>query len=226
VSTGVVQYDFGRRFAGRFVRKDTPHDNLSRLSVEADALLAKLQTEQDREQLSNTVSRHLDTLRRKLSTAAHPGRSEDKLFRPDYLHKHYEASDCLECAAHVDAVCDEAVEKSCDELKCSQRESNLVSHRRPEQSTQPVVHFGLVASGDTVMRSGRDRNDIVRRDSVIAFEMEGAGMWEVLRSCSCLIIKSVCDYADSHKNKKFQAYAAAVAAATAKALLQSWGSCK
>jgi nucleoside phosphorylase len=95
-----------------------------------------------------------------------------------------------------------------------------------QQLTQPVVHFGLVASGDTVMRSGRDRDDIARRDNVIAFEMEGAGMWEVLRASSCLIIKSVCDYADSHKNKKFQAYAAAVAAATAKALLQSWDSRK
>ena len=72
------------------------------------------------------------------------------------------------------------------------------------------------------MRSGRDRDEIARRDGVIAFEMEGAGCWEILRESSCLIIKSVCDYADSHKNKLFQDYAAAVAAATAKALLESW----
>ena len=32
VSTGVVQYDLGRRFPGRFVRKDTPHDNLDAAS--------------------------------------------------------------------------------------------------------------------------------------------------------------------------------------------------
>jgi nucleoside phosphorylase len=84
------------------------------------------------------------------------------------------------------------------------------------------VHFGLVASGDKVVRSGGDRDDIARRDGVIAFEMEGAGMWEELRHASCLVVKSICDYADSHKNKLFQGYAAAVAAATAKALPQSW----
>ncbi len=53
------------------------------------------------------------------------------------------------------------------------------------------------------MRSSSDRDGIAGRDGVIAFEMEGAGMWEILRSCSCLIVKSICDYADSHKNKKF-----------------------
>ena len=35
----------------------------------------------------------------------------------------------------------------------------------------------------------------------------------------CLVIKGVCDYADSHKNKKWQPYAAATAAAFARALL-------
>jgi nucleoside phosphorylase len=62
VNTGVVQYDLGRRFPGRFVRKDTPRDNLSRLSVEADSLLAKMQAKHGKEDLSDCVCRHLDTL--------------------------------------------------------------------------------------------------------------------------------------------------------------------
>jgi nucleoside phosphorylase len=193
--------------------------------VEASGVLAKLQTIQGREQLSHNVSRHLDALQQQLGfMAAHPGRSEDKLFHPEYLHKHHDPSDCASqvSAKSEDSVCDQAFEKSCDTLKCSQQASNLVSRLRPEQRLQPVVHFGLVASGDKVVRSGGDRDDIARRDGVIAFEMEGAGMWEELRHASCLVVKSICDYADSHKNKLFQGYAAAVAAATAKALLQSW----
>ncbi|OAQ59479.1 hypothetical protein VFPPC_10536 [Pochonia chlamydosporia 170] len=47
--------------------------------------------------------------------------------------------------------------------------------------------------------------------------MEGAGVWDELPSC--MIIKGVCDYADSHKSKGWQRYAAATAASTAKALL-------
>jgi nucleoside phosphorylase len=71
------------------------------------------------------------------------------------------------------------------------------------------------------MRSGEDRDDIAARDGVIAFEMEGAGVWE--NFISSLVIKGVCDYADSHKSKRWQGYAAATAAAVAKSFLETWG---
>ena len=35
----------------------------------------------------------------------------------------------------------------------------------------------------------------------------------------CLVIRGICDYADSHKNKRWQPYAAGTAAAYAKELL-------
>lgn len=35
----------------------------------------------------------------------------------------------------------------------------------------------------------------------------------------CLVIRGICDYSDSHKNKKWQPYAAGVATAYAKELL-------
>jgi hypothetical protein len=35
----------------------------------------------------------------------------------------------------------------------------------------------------------------------------------------CLVIRGICDYADSHKNKRWQAYAAAMAAACTKEIL-------
>jgi hypothetical protein len=46
--------------------------------------------------------------------------------------------------------------------------------------------------------------------------MEAAGL---MNSFSCLVIRGICDYADTHKNKRWQPYAAAVAAACAKAVL-------
>jgi nucleoside phosphorylase len=49
--------------------------------------------------------------------------------------------------------------------------------------------------------------------------MEGAGVGDIL---PCLIIKGACDYADSHKNKKWQYYAAATAAACMKAFVHYW----
>lgn len=225
VSTGVIQYDYGRRLPGGFVRKDTPHDNLSGLSIAAAGLLAKLKAAEAgrTREFSHSVSRHLDALQSQLGPEkAYPGRDGDLLFQPDYLHKHHRPEDCVICAEDADAICKQASEESCEMFGCSQQVSSLVSRSLPEQRLQPNVYFGLFASGDTVMRSARARDKIAYQDGVIAFEMEAAGCWEILRESSCLIIKSVCDYADSHKNKTFQDYAAVVAAATAKALLESW----
>jgi nucleoside phosphorylase len=47
-------------------------------------------------------------------------------------------------------------------------------------------------------------------------EMEAAGLMD---SFPCLVIRGICDYADSHKNKMWQPYAAATAAAYARELL-------
>jgi hypothetical protein len=46
--------------------------------------------------------------------------------------------------------------------------------------------------------------------------MEAAGL---MNDFPCLVIRGICDYADSHKNKEWQGYAATVAAAYAKELL-------
>jgi nucleoside phosphorylase len=107
---------------------------------------------------------------------------------------------------------------SCEQLKCDEQE--LVPRIRVSQPFKPVVHFGLIASGDTVMKSGEDRDEIAARDGVIAFEMEGAGVWENFPSC--LVIKGVCDYADSHKSKRWQGYAASTAAAVTRGFLENW----
>jgi nucleoside phosphorylase len=72
------------------------------------------------------------------------------------------------------------------------------------------------------MKSGEHRDRIARRDKVIAFEMEGAGVWDYFPS---LVIEGVRDYADSYKNKEWQFYAATTAAACTKAFLNQWA-CK
>ncbi|KAJ0379426.1 hypothetical protein COL26b_002269 [Colletotrichum chrysophilum] len=57
---------------------------------------------------------------------------------------------------------------------------------------------------------------MAQQHGIIAFEMEGAGVWDEI---PCIIVKSVCDYADSHKNKKWQGFAAMAAASATKAVL-------
>ncbi|KLP22312.1 uncharacterized protein LW94_3109 [Fusarium fujikuroi] len=83
----------------------------------------------------------------------------------------------------------------------------------------PTVHFGPMASGDTVMVSAEHRDRIASAENIIAFEMEGAGVWQEL---PCIIVKGVSDFADCDKTKEWQDYAAAMAAATSKAILKQY----
>lgn len=53
---------------------------------------------------------------------------------------------------------------------------------------------------------------------VLCFEMEAAGL---VNSFPCLVIRGICDYADSHENKRWQGYAAGTAAACAKEVLSA-----
>lgn len=87
--------------------------------------------------------------------------------------------------------------------------------RQPHESIQ--IHYGLVSSGNQVIKSGRMRDSIsARLGGVLCFEMEAAGLMNEL---PCLVIRGICDYADAHKNKDWQEYAAAVAAAYTKELI-------
>jgi len=89
------------------------------------------------------------------------------------------------------------------------------------EAQKPSIHFGRIASGNQVMKGGQHRDRIIPERGVIGFEMESAGIWD---SIPTIVIKSVCDYADSHKNKRWQGYAAATAAACTKAILEEWRS--
>lgn len=96
--------------------------------------------------------------------------------------------------------------------KCDQ--SRLVT--QPSRSPGPKIHYGLIASGNQVMRHGSTRDGLAQDLGILCFEMEAAGLMD---NFSCLVVRGICDYADSHKNKDWQGYAAATAAGYAKDLL-------
>ncbi|KAL7767089.1 hypothetical protein ACKLNR_005005 [Fusarium oxysporum f. sp. zingiberi] len=81
------------------------------------------------------------------------------------------------------------------------------------------VHYGLIASGDKLIKDAESRNKLNKDlgGHVLCIEMEAAGL---LNHFPCLVIRGICDYAVSNKNKDWQEHAAIVAAAFAKELLQ------
>ena len=89
--------------------------------------------------------------------------------------------------------------------------------RQARPSEGPVIHYGTIASGNQVIRNAAERDRLSREfGGVLCFEMEAAGL---MNNFPCLVIRGISDYADSHKNKQWQSYAAATAAACAKELL-------
>ena len=99
---------------------------------------------------------------------------------------------------------------------CERCNKERVVARQP-RSQEVVVHYGTIASGNQVMRDAAERDRVsAELGGVLCFEMEAAGL---TNNFPCLVIRGICDYADSHKNKKWQAYAAGTAAACAKEVL-------
>ncbi|KIN06987.1 hypothetical protein OIDMADRAFT_36682 [Oidiodendron maius Zn] len=231
VSNTLMQYDFGRQYPSKFVPKGTIRDGLGRPNKDIRSLIAPFETEHGRERLQARAAQHLEDLqktatdKRRRCDYHYPGPAHDRLFAATYHHKHRGQPPCESCDTELESFCNTAAKASCEELICD--ESQLVSRQRlvakrnleSQKVQRPEVFIGRIASGDTVMKSGEHRDQIAAQLEVIAFEMEGAGAWDEI---PCLIVKGVCDYADSHKNKEWQPFAAATAAATMKAVLERY----
>ena len=81
-----------------------------------------------------------------------------------------------------------------------------------------AVHYGLIASGNMVIKDSERRDSLNKSlgGDVLCVEMEAAG---IMNDFPCVVIRGICDYADSRKNDEWQNYAAAVAAGCAMELL-------
>jgi nucleoside phosphorylase len=91
-----------------------------------------------------------------------------------------------------------------------------VVERVPRKNSAPRIHYGTIGSANEVIKDSETRDKLRTDLGILCVEMEAAGLMDEF---SCLVIRGICDYADSHKNKRWQPYAAATAAAYAKELL-------
>ncbi|KAJ4135266.1 hypothetical protein NW768_004888 [Fusarium equiseti] len=183
---GVVQYDRGKALQGHgFERTGT-------LNTPPQILLAALSRLQADHLVEDTrVTEFLEHLPGKMRKRfGHPGVCNDWLFRSEY--------------SHID-----------DNATCEQCDRSQAVDRGDRDTTEPVIHYGTIASGDQIIKDATLRDQLGGEIAAICFETEAAG----LRDFPSLVIRGICDYADSHKNKMWQFYAASVAAAFAKELL-------
>jgi nucleoside phosphorylase len=145
---GVVQYDFGKTVQnGRFTRTGA-------LNRPPDVLLAALASLQAKHLMEDPeLSRHLSEMVVRYPNMraqfTHQGTHHDLLYEAEYDHQSGNAT-CVHCDA-----------------------SRMVD-REPRNSDTPAIHYGLIASGNQVMRHGGTRDRLRKELDVLCFEMEAA----------------------------------------------------
>ncbi|KAK1237373.1 hypothetical protein MKX08_002998 [Trichoderma sp. CBMAI-0020] len=193
---GVVQYDFGKAIQGQeFQETGFLNQPPTLLRTAVSGLRAQYET--DGNQIKETVNSALAKKPRLRKKYKRPEAITDRLYRSQVVHPLNSETDCA--------------------VVCGDDPSSLIERReRDEDDDDPMIHYGLIASANTLMKDASVRDELIARKGVLCFEMEAAGL---INHFPCLIIRGVCDYSDSHKNKEWQGYAAMTAAAYAKDLL-------
>ncbi|KAL8377063.1 hypothetical protein RB595_007955 [Gaeumannomyces hyphopodioides] len=153
------------------------------------------QYEADGHQLGDQIKRILQNKPRLRKGYSRPPATSDRLYRSDVVHP-FSSDSCSECSNDPKHL--------------------VIRPRRGEDGDDPAIHYGLIASADQLMKNARIR-DKLAGEGVLCFEMEAAGL---MNHFPCLVIRGICDYSDSHKNKEWQGFAAMMAAAYARDLLK------
>ncbi|KAG7402908.1 Ankyrin repeat domain-containing protein 50 [Fusarium oxysporum f. sp. rapae] len=192
---GVFQYDYGKAIQEHaFVATGSLNQPPQLLLTALSSLEAEYELEGH--QLSAHIDRALEQWPRLRQKYSRPPLDSDRLYRPDVVHP--DSS------------------KECGDV-CSNDPACLVYRKeRGEQEDDPAIHYGLVASANQLMKDALARDKLAASLDVLCFEMEAAGL---MNHFPCLVIRGICDYSDSHKNKEWQGFAAMMAAAYAKDLL-------
>lgn len=189
-SGGAVQYDYGKAVReGCIERTGALNKPPQALLTAVSKLDANHRMKGSR--VPSFLANMIEKFAHMMPNFTHQGQQRDRLFEAQY--DHVESED----------TCDR-----CDTSKSVDRP--------PRDDIDPRIHYGLIASGNQVMRDGSTRDRLAQELNAICFEMEAAGLMD---NFPCLVIRGISDYADSHKNKQWQEYAAATAAAYAKEIL-------
>ena len=103
-------------------------------------------------------------------------------------------------------------------------EGEVIEHPLdPSRTAYPTVHYGCIASGNSVLKDPATRDQLRDKYKIKAVEMEGSGITDAAynEKVDFIIVRGICDYCDSHKNDTWQEYAALVAAAYTRTLIEN-----
>ncbi|KAM0267240.1 hypothetical protein ACHAPA_006019 [Fusarium lateritium] len=191
--SGIFQYDYGESIQYESFQCTRALDQPPQLLRAAVASL-EVDQEIDGNGIQDAIAKVLEqkpNLKRKYGR---PSDDTDILYRREIIHTGGDPCDTCE-TDHTD-----------------------VEKRESRQSERTLIHYGTIASANTLMKNAILRDRLASQNNVLCFEMEAAGL---MNGFSCLVIRGICDYSDSHKNNVWQGYAAMAAAAYAKQIVST-----
>ncbi|KAL3462770.1 hypothetical protein BJX64DRAFT_287980 [Aspergillus heterothallicus] len=191
--SGVIQYDYGKAVGERvFEATGTMNKPPGILLTYMSQLEASEMTlGQGKNSLRRTIRKVLEKNPHLETKFGAPAKDEDLLFHHRYRHK-------------------------VGEETCTRCDKEQLVERPKREAKGPYTHYGLIASGDRVIKDSKTRDRLAKEHGILCFEMEAAGLMDELPT---LVVRGICDYCDSHKQKQWQGYAALAAAAYARLLL-------
>ncbi|KAJ6041312.1 uncharacterized protein N7446_010797 [Penicillium canescens] len=195
IGTRMVPYSFIRQHHDR-------RENIGDIIVSSRDLLSTTNAVQAKitegtVELDNIITSRFNKTEAIIESFKRPDAGSDRLYQSDYIHA-----------------------KSCDCLDAHSNYPDTQVQREERKLYEKIkVHYGPIGSADIVLRDANERDRLSEKFNLLGFEMESAGI--CLDKLPILPVRGICDYADSHKSKQWQGYAAAVAAVYARCLLQS-----
>jgi nucleoside phosphorylase len=194
--SGVFQYDFGKTIQEQsFLTTGSMNQPPTVLRTAVAGI--KAQYEVEGHQIEDQISKILGKKRKLQKKYGRPGLGGDRLYLSTVLHPAGDEDTCAEV--------------------CGDDSAHLVLRaERDHDDDNPKIHYGQIASANQLMKDAMLRDKLTKEHEVLCFEMEAAGL---MNHFPCLVIRGICDYSDTHKNKNWQGYAAMTAAAYAKDLL-------
>jgi nucleoside phosphorylase len=119
-------------------------------------------------------TKRINTNIRGLRKYKNPGSAQDHLYRSDYIHLGADVS-CDECGCDLGQRVQRAIDTEDDDLYV-------------------VVHRGIIAFGEVVIKNGLLRDQLAEKYGVLCFEIGAAG---ALVDFPCIVIRGISDYCDS-----------------------------
>ncbi len=192
---GVIPYNFGKAIQDKKLEQAGSLNSPPQFLLTA---LAKLSAHHERKgsQIAESVDEMVTKNPRLRAKYQRLGAEHDKLYESTYVHCGGDGG----CEGHCDSASPPLLQRP----------------QRDPSSEELVVHYGLIASADNLMKDAITRDQLIEEHDILCFEMEAAGL---MNDFPCVVIRGICDYSDSHKNHRWQGYAAATAASYAKELL-------